>query len=51
MALTPAGEQMLAAMRKATENIFLKSYSGLSSVKIERLNRLLMQVFSNLERY
>ena len=51
VALTPAGEQMLAAMRKATESIFLKSYSGLSPVKIERLNRMLMQVFGNLEHY
>jgi len=51
VSLTPAGEEMLSRMRKATENIFLKGYAGLTPPKIERLNKMLMQVFDNLSHY
>lgn len=51
VSLTPKGEEMLSRMRKATENIFLKGYAGLTPAKIERLNKMLMQVFDNLSHY
>ncbi len=51
VSLTPEGEEMLSRMRKATENIFLKGYAGLTPPKIERLNKMLMQVFDNLSHY
>lgn len=51
VSLTPKGEEMLSRMRKATENIFLKGYAGLTPPKIERLNKMLMQLFDNLSHY
>lgn len=51
VSLTPKGDEMLSRMRKATENIFLKGYAGLTPPKIERLNKMLMQVFDNLSHY
>ena len=51
VAMTPSGHEALVEMRNATENIFLKGYDGLSTVKIERLNKMLIQVFDNLDRY
>lgn len=51
VSLTPEGEEMLSRMRKATENVFLKGYAGLTPPKIERLNKMLMQVFDNLSHY
>jgi hypothetical protein len=49
--MTPLGQEALIEMRKATESVFLKGYDGLTSVKIERLNKMLMQVFDNLDHY
>lgn len=51
VSMTPSGEEILIEMRKATENVFLKGYEGFTPVKIERLNKMLMQVFDNLDHY
>jgi DNA-binding MarR family transcriptional regulator len=51
VSMTPLGQEALIEMRKATESVFLKGYEGLTSVKIERLNKMLMEVFNNLDHY
>lgn len=51
VSMTPSGEVVLAEMRAATENVFLKGYDGLTPVKIARLNKMLIQLFDNLDHY
>jgi DNA-binding MarR family transcriptional regulator len=51
VSLTPIGLDAITEMRKVTESVFLKGYEGLTPVKIERLNKMLMQVFDNLDHY
>ncbi|CAM4340113.1 MarR family winged helix-turn-helix transcriptional regulator [Kerstersia similis] len=48
VALTERGSQMIAEMRDATTQVFAQGFSGLSSVKIARLNQMLEQMFNNL---
>ncbi|MGO3743573.1 MarR family winged helix-turn-helix transcriptional regulator [Kerstersia sp.] len=48
VALTERGSQMIAEMREATAQVFAQGFSGLSSVKIARLNQMLEQMFNNL---
>lgn len=48
VALTERGNQMIAEMRDATTQVFAQGFSGLSSVKIARLNQMLEQMFNNL---
>ncbi|AZV92725.1 MarR family winged helix-turn-helix transcriptional regulator [Kerstersia gyiorum] len=48
VALTERGQQMITEMRDATAQVFAQGFSGLSSVKIARLNQMLEQMFNNL---
>lgn len=48
VSLTEHGSQMLVDMQEATLQVFAKGFSGLSSVKIARLNQMLAQMFGNL---
>lgn len=47
--LTEQGTAAIERMQGATQALFKRSFQGLSDARIQRLNRLLEQVFHNLE--
>lgn len=48
VSLTAHGEEMIVEMQRATEKVFARGFSGMSSVKIARLNQMLAHMFENL---
>ncbi|TSH97159.1 MarR family transcriptional regulator [Verticiella sediminum] len=51
VSVTEAGRQAIAAIQEATQNLFARSFRGLTPAQITKLNQLLEVLFNNLNEH